>query len=82
MLQHMAAATMALQPRSIGPQAVANLLNGFAGAGWGEDAVLRHLSTAALQLAKGAFTPGEVAMSLQALAVLHLTDSPLVPFFR
>jgi hypothetical protein len=81
-LQHMAAATMALQPRSIGPQAVANLLNGFASAGWGEDAVLRHLSTAALELAKGAFTPGEVAMSLQALAVLHLTDSPLVPFFR
>eukprot|EP00802_Teleaulax_amphioxeia_P001584 Tamp_01586.p1 GENE.Tamp_01586~~Tamp_01586.p1 ORF type:complete len:1335 (-),score=286.37 Tamp_01586:390-4394(-) len=80
-LLHMAAATVALPPRTIGPQAVANLLNGFAGAGWEEDGVIRHLASAALGLAKGSYTPGEVAMSLQALAVLHLPESPLVPFF-
>ena len=80
-LAHMAAATVALPPHSIGPQAIANILNGFATACWDQDDVVAHLARVVPKLAKGAFTPGEVSMSLQALAVLHLPDSPLVAFF-
>lgn len=53
-------------------QAVANLLNGFASVRWDDDEVVTHLSKAAVLEGKGAFTPPEVAMSLQALAVLYL----------
>jgi hypothetical protein len=51
---------------------VANLLNGFASVRWDDDELVAHLSKAAMLEGKGAFTPPEVAMSLQALAVLYL----------
>lgn len=58
-------------------QAVANMLNGFASVGWDDDHLVEHLCKAALLRGKGAFTPPEVAMSLQALAVLYLPGCKL-----
>ena len=54
---------------------MANILNGFASVGWDDDDLVEHLCKAALPQGKGAFTPPEVAMSLQALAVLYLPGS-------
>jgi hypothetical protein len=51
------------------------MLNGFASVGWDDDHLVEHLCKAALPQGKGAFTPPEVAMSLQALAVLYLPGS-------